>query len=126
MLLETVKSMLAPLENGLPDMPDNPTMEDLGPYRVCIDALDRAIIRLLNERVVCANIIGQVKKANDVPVYDPSREKLVLDNVQRHNEGPLSDEAVRRLFERVIDETRAVERQHYGSRGVRGSGSRGV
>jgi chorismate mutase len=34
-------------------------------------------------------------------------------NVQRHNDGPLSDEAVRRLFERIIDETRAVERQRY-------------
>ena len=113
MLVETVKNMLAPLAEGLPEMPENPTMDDLQPFRICIDALDRAIIRLLNERVVCANIIGHIKKANNAPVYNPGREKLVLDNVQRHNEGPLSDEAVRRLFERVIDETRAVERQHY-------------
>ena len=113
MLIETIENMLAPLARGLPEMPADPTLDDLEPLRVCIDALDRAIIRLLNERVVCANIIGHIKKGSSAPVYDPAREKLVLDNVQSHNEGPLSDEAVRRLFERVIDETRAVERQHY-------------
>ncbi len=113
MLIETVKNMLAPLAEGLPEMPENASMDDLQPFRVCIDSLDRAIIRLLNERVVCANVIGKIKRSSSVPVYDPGREKKVLDNVQRHNEGPLSDEAVRRLFERIIDETRAVERQHY-------------
>ena len=113
MLIETVNDMLAPLADGLPEVPEHATMDDLQPFRICIDALDRAIIRLLNERVVCANIIGHIKKGSGAPVYDPSREKLVLDNVQGHNEGPLSDEAVRRLFERIIDETRAVERQQY-------------
>lgn len=113
MLIETVNDMLAPLADGLPEVPEHATMDDLQPFRICIDALDRAIIRLLNERVVCANIIGHIKKGSGAPVYDPAREKLVLDNVQGHNEGPLSDEAVRRLFERIIDETRAVERQQY-------------
>lgn len=88
-------------------------MEDLAPWRECIDALDRVIICLLNERVVCANVIGQIKKRSEAPVYDPAREKIVIENVKQNNQGPLSDEAVRRLFERIIDETRAVERQHY-------------
>lgn len=113
MLIETVQEMLAPLADGLPAVPEEPVIEDLEPWRVCIDALDRAIIRLMNERVVCANVIGSIKKKSSIPVYDPGREKKVLLNVQRHNEGPLSDEAVRRLFERIIDETRAVERQRY-------------
>ena len=113
MIIETVRQLLAPLKDGLPELPDEPTMEDLAPWRECIDALDRVIIRLLNERVVCANVIGQIKKKSDAPVYDPAREKIVIENVKQNNQGPLSDEAVRRLFERVIDETRAVERQHY-------------
>lgn len=115
MLVETVQKLLAPLANGLPELPEAPTMDDLEPWRECIDALDRAIIRLLNERVLCANVIGQIKKRSNAPVYDPVREKLVIENVKKHNDGPLSDEAVRRLFERIIDETRAVERQHYRS-----------
>ena len=113
MLIENVRELLAPLANGLPDLPEDATVDDLGPWRECIDALDRAIISLLNERVICANIIGRIKKRSSVPVYDPAREKIVIDNVKQHNKGPLSDEAVRRLFERIIDETRAVERQHY-------------
>ena len=113
MLTDTVQKLLAPLANGLPTLPEEPTMEDLGPWRECIDALDRAIITLLNERVICANVIGQIKKRSGAPVYDPAREKIVIENVKQHNHGPLSHEAVRRLFERVIDETRAVERQHY-------------
>ena len=113
MFIENVQRLLAPLANGLPELPEEPTMEDLAPWRECIDALDRVIIRLLNERVICANVIGQIKKRSDAPVYDPEREKIVIQNVKDNNHGPLSDEAVRRLFERVIDETRAVERQHY-------------
>lgn len=113
MLLETVQELLAPLEDGLPKTPDNPTMEAIEPWRKCIDALDRTLIRLMNERVRCANAIGDIKKNNDIPVYDPKREKAVLDNVIKHNAGPLSDEAVRRLFERIIDEARSVESSRY-------------
>ena len=113
MLVESVQKMLAPLQDGLPEVPEDPDIEDMEPWRVCIDALDRTIIRLMNERAICAKVIGQIKKNNGIPVYDPRREELVLKNVQRHNKGPLPDEAVRRLFERIIDETRSLERKHY-------------
>jgi chorismate mutase len=46
-------------------------------------------------------------------VYDPRREESVIQNVLQHNTGPLSNEAARRLFERIIDESRAQERQTY-------------
>ena len=78
-----------------------------------IGSTDRTIIRLLNERAICANAIGHIKKKIGLPVYVPSREQDVLRNVTASNEGPLSDEAVKRLFERVIDETRSLERQMY-------------
>jgi chorismate mutase len=112
-VVESVQHLLAPLAGGLPVTPATPGLEDIGPWRTCIDALDRAIIRLLNERVVCANAIGQIKKANRVGVYDPRREESVIQNVLQHNTGPLSNEAARRLFERIIDESRAQERQTY-------------
>lgn len=114
MLVESVQKMLEPLADGLPEVPDDPVMGDMEPWRLCINALDRTIIRLLNERAICAKVIGQIKKNNGIPVYDPRREEFVLDNVQQHNEGPLSNEAVRRLFERIIDEIRSLERKHYG------------
>jgi len=96
-----------------PQVPDPPSKADLRPWRDRIDALDRAILQMLNERSRCANVIGHIKKQLDLPVYVPSREKQVLDNATASNTGPLPDAAVRHLFERIIDETRSLERKNY-------------
>jgi len=45
-----------------------------------------------------------------MPIYQPARENEVLSNAARNNKGPLSDAAIRRLFERIIDEARSAER----------------
>ncbi len=100
-------------QNHYPELPDSPTEADMIPWRRRIDEIDQEILRLLNERARCANVIGYIKKKLGLPVYVPEREEEVLRNVLAANEGPLSNEAVRRLFERVIDETRALERQKY-------------
>lgn len=88
----------------------SPTVADL---RDAIDLLDQAILELLNQRVVYATIIGKLKKSVGAPVYVPQREADVLENVRSSNRGPLHDEAVKRLFERIIDETRSLERKNY-------------
>jgi chorismate mutase len=75
-----------------------------------IDALDERLVELLNERAACALEIGHEKKLAGLEVYQPSRETEVLGHVQRINMGPLDDEAVKRLFERIIDEARRLER----------------
>jgi chorismate mutase-like protein len=99
--------------NQKPDATKNelPKMEDLAPWRDRIDAIDRTIISLLNERATCAAAIGSIKHELGMPVYVPSREEDVLNNVTKSNQGPLADQAVRRLYERIIDETRSLERQ---------------
>ena len=58
-------------------------------------------------------MIGSIKKSVGLPVYVPSRETAVIENVMTANRGPLPDTAVRRLFERIIDETRSLERHLY-------------
>ena len=83
------------------------TLDDL---RKKIDALDEAIVRLLNARAACALEIGKCKKQIGLAIYQPSRESEVLGHVQSINPGPLADGAVRRLFERIIDEARRLER----------------
>jgi chorismate mutase len=65
---------------------------------------------LLNERSRCALEIGKLKQAANLPLYQPEREKEVLENAERSNPGPLTDSAIRRLFERIIDEARTAER----------------
>jgi chorismate mutase len=67
-------------------------------------------MRLLNSRSACALEIGRIKRRLGLPVYSPEREAWILDRVARENPGPLDPTAVRRVFERVIDESRRLER----------------
>jgi chorismate mutase len=84
-----------------------PELEDL---RKRIDLLDESLVRLLNARAACALEIGRIKRQMGVPIYQPQREAEVLNNVQAVNNGPLDQPAIKRLFERIIDEARHLER----------------
>ncbi len=84
---------------------------NLQDWRRSIDEIDRKLVQLLNERSRCALEIGKLKNAANLPLYQPDREKEVLENAERSNAGPLSNSAIRRLFERIIDEARSAERQ---------------
>jgi chorismate mutase len=75
-----------------------------------IDEIDEQLVRLLSARAACALEIGREKKAAGLEIYQPTRETEVLGHVQSINPGPLDDGAIRRLFERVIDEARRLER----------------
>jgi len=85
-----------------------------------IDALDDALLRIFNERARLAIEIGHVKKELGMAVFDPTREKHIFIRMRNDNPGPLDDEAIVRLFERVVDESRRLERinsQREGSEG---------
>lgn len=84
---------------------------DLQRLRDAIDRVDEVLVRLLNQRVKYAIEIGAIKKELGLPIYSPDREKEVLTNVERWSEGPLDPERARRLFERIIDESRRAERE---------------
>jgi len=75
-----------------------------------IDQIDDQLMKLLNSRSACAVEIGRIKRHVGMPVYQPEREKWILERVERNNPGPLDRGAVRRVFERVIDESRRLER----------------
>ena len=83
---------------------------DLDDLRRRIDLLDESLVKLLNARAACALEIGRLKREMGIPIYQPAREAEVLGNVERVNMGPLDQPAMRRLFERVIDEARHLER----------------
>jgi len=83
---------------------------ELDDLRKRIDLLDESLVRLLNARAACALEIGRVKRGMGVPIYQPERESEVLKNVQAVNNGPLDQDAIKRLFERIIDEARHLER----------------
>ena len=85
------------------------TLDDL---RNDIDRVDEVLVRLLNERARCVCEIGRLKKQLGLEVYQPDREKDVLRHVKDVAcEGPLGPDAIGRLFERIIDEARRLERR---------------
>ena len=83
----------------------------LGECRALIDALDLRILAILNERTRIVQEIGEIKQSFTMPIYEPKREEQVFQNITSHNEGPLSNDAVKRVFERIIDEMRTVQKQ---------------
>jgi len=86
-----------------------PTLDDL---RDNIDRVDEVLVRLLNERARVACEIGRMKKDLGMEVYQPEREKQVLAHVRGiAAEGPLGADAIARLFERIIDKARRLERR---------------
>jgi chorismate mutase len=83
--------------------------EALAALRRRIDSIDDRIVELLAERVSAVLEIGELKRQSGAPIYDPARERSILERLSRHPPSPLEPETVRRVFERLIDESRWVE-----------------
>jgi chorismate mutase-like protein len=92
-----------------------PKPEDLARCRVQIDALDVELLQLLNRRTAIVEEIGRIKESLALGIYEPKREEQVFANVLSHNRGPLPPEAVKRIFERIIDEMRTVQKTNMKS-----------
>jgi chorismate mutase-like protein len=91
-------------------MTQDDARQKLEEYRVLIDDVDRRIVALLNERTGVVENIGRVKREAQLPIYEPRREEQVFANITGANHGPLTEAAVRRIFERIIDEMRTIQR----------------
>jgi chorismate mutase len=85
-------------------------LEALAKCRAEIDAIDLELLDLLNRRTRVVEEIGRIKETLDLPIYEPKREDDVFRNVTAHNAGPLTPDALKRVFERIIDEMRSLQR----------------
>ena len=83
---------------------------DIEDWRDEIDELDEQLVKLLNARSRCAIELGRIKRERGLAIYSPDREREVISHVTGINSGPLDRDAMRRLFERIIDESRRIER----------------
>lgn len=92
-------------------MTSEEALERLAEFRDAIDKIDLRILALINERTEVVEEIGRIKRSASLPIYEPKREDEVFHNVTVNNRGPLSSEAVHRVFERIIDEMRTVQRE---------------
>ena len=83
---------------------------DIADWRKKIDELDLRLVDLLNQRARAAQEIGKLKRNTRLPIYEPDREKKIFENVQRANHGPLPENELRQVFERIIDVMRNIQK----------------
>ncbi|MGB0768102.1 MAG: prephenate dehydratase [Phycisphaeraceae bacterium] len=82
----------------------------LAPLRERIDAIDRQLVKLLNERAEVVVDVGKVKRAGNTPIYVPDREKRVLEQVRSYNKGPLPDKCIDAIYRELMSGSFAIER----------------
>ena len=85
---------------------------DLDHWRDRIDAINEQLVELLSERSRCALEVGKIKQDQGLPLYAPERETAVMNKLKELNQGPLSDEAIQRIFRQIIDESLRLEQDH--------------
>ncbi len=86
------------------------TDKDLDKLRKEIDELDIKLLYLLNQRAELVLQVAKIKLEGGKKLFDPTRERDIFVNLTGKNPGPLTPDAIVRLFERVIDESRRLER----------------
>jgi chorismate mutase len=90
---------------------------DIEDWRKKIDELDRKLVELLSERARAAVAIGKLKRDTSLPIYEPDRERIVFENVQQVNRGPLQGRDLVRIYERIIDVMRNVQKEEIAPAG---------
>jgi chorismate mutase-like protein len=83
---------------------------DIEDWRKQIDELDQKLVALLSERARAAVEIGKLKRNTSLPIYEPDRERIVFENVQAVNPGPLPGRDLVRIYERIIDVMRNIQK----------------
>ena len=83
---------------------------DIATWRQKIDELDRQIVRLISERATAAQAIGRLKRQTELPIYEPTREMTIFENVRKTNPGPLPDMELTHIYERIIDVMRTLQK----------------
>jgi chorismate mutase-like protein len=96
---------------------------DIADWRTRIDALDEQIVKLLNERAACAIAIGEIKRESGAAIYEPQRERQVIEHARKSNPGPLASEQVQDIYERIMDIMRSLQREDHGVHAAQKAGS---
>lgn len=95
------------------DAKSNPNLEadgdDLPRLRERIDEIDSEIVRLLNERASVSLRVGKLKAGANNRVYVPDREVVVYSNIFSLNTGPLSDTAIKNIYDQILLESRNLQ-----------------
>jgi len=75
-----------------------------------IDSLDENLAKLLSKRTYFSVMIGRVKRALKMPTYSPEREREISSRINKFAKKPLNTSALQRIYERILDESRAIQK----------------
>ena len=94
--------------------PTPPPHPELLTLRTQIDALDRELLALLNQRAALALQVGEVKKKEGSVAFRPEREAQVIDGLKAGNPGPLASDSVAPIWREIMSACRALETPKIG------------
>ena len=83
---------------------------DIRALRDGIDEIDEKILDLINERLLLAEQIGQIKKRRSCQIVDDPREKEIMNRLLKRNKGALHDDFLRKIFTAIIAAGRDMQR----------------
>ncbi len=106
--MDKLKKVIA---NELSSLTDEEKLSLLDELREEIDKYDKEIVKFLNKRTLNAVLIGRIKRALNLPTYSPEREKDISGKINSYLEEPLTTPALQRIYERIIDEARALQKE---------------
>ena len=98
------------IEGDLNSLTPKEKEELLTKLRNDVDDIDKHIVEMLNRRTLYSIMIGRIKRALGLPTYSPKREKDIVEKINSYAKEPLSKAALQRIYERIIDESRAVQK----------------
>ena len=79
-------------------------------HRKGIDAIDKKLVKLLNERTEHALAIGAIKLKAGEEIYAPHRERLIFQRLAKLNKGPVPDEAMRAIYREIMSCSLSLEK----------------
>ncbi len=85
------------------------TLEEV---RAKIDEIDRELLRLLDERAGCVNVVGEIKQRRGLEFYAPEREEQLLRRlveINREQHGRLSERSIRAIYREIMSAALALE-----------------
>jgi chorismate mutase len=81
-------------------------------WRIKIDEVEKELISLINRRAEYALQIGALKRKLNLDIFDPNREREILERISQTNPGPIPNDSLINIFKTIIHETREFEARH--------------
>ena len=85
---------------------------DISDWRRKIDAVDTAMLQLINLRAELALEVGRLKKDNGIALRAPAREQAIVARMKNANPGPLGGDAVSKIYTLIVKECTNAQRKH--------------